>query len=395
MTSRAAPRVIALALAFLAASRAASAQDTAPPADEDRPFVPGGFDDKPYVHGVFGRILLGGYLEADAFVEREDGVVGESGFEVKRWNLLASTKASRHVTIWSEVEFEEGGEEITLELVQVDVAFRRAVNLRGGILLLPLGRFNLTHDAPRNELPTRPLVASDLLGVALSQPGFGLFGRRSWSEGARLTYEAYAVNGFRDGVIFDSPGGTRLPAGKLNFEDENSSPAFVGRIAFSPRAGYELGVSGHHGAYNVFREEGVDVDERRDVTIAALDGEARVASIVLSGEAVLVDLDIPPGLSGLYASRQSGFYAEASRPFGHGWVAAWPASYFTAAVRADAVDFDRDRPGDSERALSLGVNLRPTKETALKLAWARSRARDRFNNRGEGAAVRFSVATYF
>ncbi len=384
--------------AILVSASAARAQETqeppeTAPIERPRPFVAGGFDDKPYLHGIFGRIRIGGYLEADAFVEREDGVTGEAGFELKRWNLLSTTNVSQQVTVWSEVEFEEGGEEVTLEFAQIDVELRSEINFRAGILLLPLGRFNLAHDAPRNELPARPLVATEILGVALSQPGLGLFGQRAFWEDARVTYEAYAVNGFRDGVILDSPGGTRVPAGKSNFEDENASPAFVGRLAFSPQRDYELGLSAHHGAYNVFRAEGVDVDERRDLTIAAVDGEARLLAFVISGEAALVDLAVPAGLAGLYASRQAGFYAEASRRLGG--IGAWPKSSFTAVTRVDAVDFDRDLAGDSELALSVGLNFRPTQESALKLAWTRSRARDRFNNASQAAGLRFSLASYF
>ena len=35
------------------------------------------------------------------------------------------------------------------------------------------------------------------------------------------------------------------------------------------------------------------------------------------------------------------------------------------AVRADVVDFDRDRPGDSSRALTVGCNFRPVPELSL------------------------------
>ncbi|HUF68172.1 MAG TPA: hypothetical protein VMM79_05910, partial [Longimicrobiales bacterium] len=65
----------------------------------------------------------------------------------------------------------------------------------------------------------------------------------------RVTYEVYAaVNGFDERLIIDSESGTRIPAGADNLEDENRSPAFVGRVAWSPHLSLEVGASAHHGA---------------------------------------------------------------------------------------------------------------------------------------------------
>jgi hypothetical protein len=210
-----------------------------------------------------------------------------------------------------------------------------------------------------------------------------------------VTYEAYAVNGFRDGVVLDSPDGTRVPAGKRNVEDENGSPAFVGRVAARPLDGIELGLSGHHGAYNRFRADGVAIDERRDLTIGVVDLDARRGPLALTGEAAVVRVELPPSLGGLFASRQAGVFLELSRRFGEGWISPWPGSVLTAAVRAEAVDFDRDLAGDSHVAVTLGLNVRPIHDSVLKAAWTRGRARDRFNHAAEQADLRLSLATYF
>jgi hypothetical protein len=205
----------------------------------------------------------------------------------------------------------------------------------------------------------------------------------------------YAVNGFGDGIVERSADGTRIQAGRHNFEDNNNAPSAVGRVAYSPRVGYEVGLSGHYGAYNVFELDGIAVDERRDVTIAALDGEAVLAGIRLQGEAALVRVDIPPGLAGIYASRQRGAYVQAVRPFGRGFVTTMPNSSFAAAVRVDVVDFDTGIPGDDVRQVSFGLNFRPTNDTAIKLDYVRGRSHDRFNNPTNMAGLQASVATYF
>lgn len=360
-----------------------------------RPFVRGGYDDKPHLAGLFGRIAVGGYLEARAGWTRQDGVTDELGVEVTRWNLLVSTRIRDRVEIFSEIEFEDGGEEATVELAQVDVRFAPAFSTRAGILLLPLGRFNLTHDAPRNEMVTRPAEAEALLGVALAQPGLGAFGRFDRPSGARFTYEAYAVTGYHDGLIADSPEGTRLAAGRRNFEDANASPAVVGRIEWSLNRHAALGVSGYHGAYNVYRADGLDVDERRDVTVGVLDFDAPSGPIHWSGEYAVVQVDVPPTLPGLFAARQAGAHLVGAWRFGERWIASMPGSSFTLAARAEAVDFDRDLAGDSIRALALGLNFRPVPETAIKLGYERGETRDRFNNLATFAGIRLGLASYF
>lgn len=386
---------LALALLSLIAAVPTHAQvaDTVPQ-DTLRPFVEGGIYDKPYLGRLLGRTAIGGYAEAHARWLQADGVRDERGFELRRWNLFTATQVNDFVRIGAELEFEELAEEVTLEFAAIDVTIHPAFTLRAGALLSPLGRFNLAHDSPLNEFTDRPLVSTDVIGTALTEPGIGFLGQRSIGS-SRFTWEVYAVNGFHEGLLTSSPDGTRIPAGKRNATDENGSPAFVGRVSWSPRLGYELGLSAHRGAYNVFQLDGEAVDTRRDVRISVIDLQATVTGIELSGEAVVADVDLPPGLQGVYAARQAGLYAQAVRRFGQGWLAAMPASFFEAGVRYDVVDFDRDLAGDAVHRITAGVNFRPSADVALKLNFVRGRTRDRFNNQGDQAGLLFSVASYF
>lgn len=394
--SRPLRRAIEATLIVVAAAGTSAVGSTAqePDSAADRPFVRGGIYDKPYLGALAGRAAIGGYAEAHAVLFREDGATTESGFVAKRFNLFTAAQVSDVVRFAAELEIEEGGEEILLEFAAIDLLLHPVLALRAGMILSPLGRFNLAHDSPLNPFTDRPLVSTELLGVALSEPGVGLFGFLPVGNG-RLSYEAYGVNGFHDGLIEDAEDGTRLPLGSGNFDDNNSSPAFVGRLAYSPSLAGEIGVSGHHGAYNVFDDEGLAVDERREVTVFVVDGEVSVAGFTVMAEAADVDVDVPAGLEGIFASRQRGFYADLVRPFGRGWVGSLTRSHFAAVARIDAVDFDVDRPGDSVWRVSAGVNFHPTVETAVKLSFLRGRTRDRFENAGEEAGVQFSVATYF
>lgn len=360
-----------------------------------RPFVPGGTFDKPYLTGLMGRTAIGGYAEAHARWEQVDGLTDESTFEAKRFNLFASSRVSDFVRIAAELEFEDGGREIKLEYGAIDLLVSQRFALRAGMLLSPLGRFNLAHDSPRNEFTDRPLVSTEILGTTLSEPGFGAFGLVPLGNAARMTYEGYVTNGFSDALITDSEDGTRIPLGRGNFEDNNGSPAFVGRVAFSRGVDHEIGFSGHVGAYNVFNLEGTPIDRRRNLSIGAVDFESLLLGVRLSGEGAIATIDIPPSLDGIYSNRQHGWFVEALRPFARGRIRTMPRSEFGAKLRWDYVDFDARRRGHTAAQITAGINFRPTGESVLKFDYVRGRGRDEFNNPARHAFFLMSMATYF
>lgn len=372
----------------LTLTSALSAQDPA-----DRPFVSGGITDKPFI-GKAGRTAVGGYTETHFRWEREAGITEELTFDMKRFNLFVYAPISDRLRVAAEIEFEEKGEEIVLEAALVDFEVHPAATFRAGILLAPLGRFNIAHDSPANDLTDRPLVNTELIGTALSEAGMGLYGALFPSADSRVTYEIYAVNGFHDGVALGDAAGTRIPAGKDNVEDNNNRPAFTGRLAFSPGPVGEFGLSLHTGPYNTWEIDGLTVDKQRDLTLFVIDGDVSWRRFQFLGEFASASIDVPAA-SSLLADGQSGFYLQGNTDFGKGWLTTLPDSEFTAVARWGRVDFDTDIDGDSQDRLTLGVNLRPVSDAVFKIDYQRNWVRDRFDNETESAALLFSVATYF
>ncbi len=384
--------ILMVLLAFLITPVIAFAEGNDDADDAGRPFVAGGITDKPFITGI-ARTSIGGYTEAHWRWERGDGLTEELGFEMKRFNLFAYSPVSDRVKVAAELEFEEGGEEIKIEVAQVDFEIHPSLNFRGGIILAPLGRFNLAHDSPANDLTDRPLVSTQIVPTALSEAGMGFYGAFYPSPDMRITYEAYGVNGFGDGVIGD-PDGTRIAAGKGNLEDNNNRPSFVGRVTVSPNTAWEVGASVHTGPYNTWQIEELEIDERRSLTLFVLDADVAWRRFELQGEYARASIDVPTQ-SAIFAESQSGYYLQLNSHFGHGWFAEMPGSQFTGIVRYGLVDFDTDTDGDSHRRLTLGVNFRPLEDSVFKLDYQRNWTRDAFENQGKGAALIFSVATYF
>lgn len=363
----------------------------------DRPFVKGGAFDKPHLFSSgSGKAAVGGYAEAHFRYEEEVGVVEERTFVPKRFNLFVHSVISERLRLAAELEFEEGTEEILLELAIMDYEIHPALAFRAGMLLTPLGRFNLAHDSPANKLTDRPLVSTQIIPTSLSEPGMGLYGAFFPTPNARLTYEVYAVNGLSSGIIEESDEGTRIANGSHNVEDNNNSPAFAGRIGISPVPTGEIGFSWHVGQYNKSRLEDLDVDDARNARIFALDWDVSHGRYYLAGEYARASIDLPTGLQGsVFAEAQDGVYAEAVASFGRGLLTHLPGSWFEGVVRYDRVDFDRDLEGDQVVQWALGVNFKPVADAAFKLNYFRKWATDRNNVEAIGAGVLFSLATYF
>jgi hypothetical protein len=367
-------------------------QDTIPPM---RPFIRGGVYDKPFLTRLFGKTVLGGYMEVVSKFDRVEGVTEEVSFEARRLNLFTHSVISDRVRFFAEIEFEHGTEEINVEFASLDFEIHPAIVFRGGIILSPLGKFNLTHDSPLNDLTDRPLVSTQIIPTALSEVGMGFYGAFFPSIESRLTYELYGVNGFNDGVILSGTG-TRIREGRGDVgEDNNPAPSFVGRLAYSPTVNSELGISLHTGPYNRYKVEGLKTDDRRNLTIAAVDWEYGRESFRILGEYARASINVPPSLRGLFAQRQQGAYVQLNYQFAQGWLRTIPTSYFTATARYEILDFDMDVKGDTHHRLTTGLNFRPTEDTVFKLDYHYNWSRNRVNVLERSAGINFSVASYF
>lgn len=388
-------RAVVAAL-LIAAPAAARAQDTA--------LVQGGIYQRPFIFSA-GRTAVGGYVEADGSWFRTDGVSEGPSFEVRRFNIFLYSGVGRRLRFTSELEFEHGTEEIALETALVDFVVTPSLVLRAGVLLPPIGAFNVSHDGPRYEFVERPLVSTEIIPATLSEAGLGVHGRLA-PKGFALSYDAYLSNGLGPGVVLNDRGGTHLPSGKgegLVAEDANGSPAFSGRIAARSRGLGEVGLSHYRGVYNQYRIEGVTVDERRWVSLSALDIETRVGPVAMKGEAALASIDLPPDLEELHGGRQWGFYLDAVVPVWRPTIRGLTEPVVNLGVRVDRADFNTGEftstgqvRGDEQTAVTLAASFRPVNGTVFRLNYRHDWIRDLAGNATiRRAGVMLGVATYF
>ena len=377
-------RIVTICTVALWAPLAAQAEETPPRGGRT-------IYDKPYLTGAGGGVAVGGYMDMELEIPED----GTTTFDQYHFVPFITGYVSDRVTVSAEIEFEHGGQvegggggdgEIKVEYAVMDYRLGEGLNFRGGVVLSPLGRFNVLHDSPLNDLTERPLVARQLVPSTLSEAGMGFFGDVAAGDGGELDYELYLVNGFDEGII-DGDQRLRVRGGRGSAkQDNNDNKSLVGRLGYSPRLGMTFGLSAHSGAY--------DDAGRRNLTIGVLDAKATFGALELQGEAATVAADIDRDLLPRTADSQRGAYLQAAWHLLHDRLQA--GSVVTLVVRGNWLDYDSDRDGDAEQGLALGANFRPTEETVLRAdyTWCREAPVDGGMGRAPGRFY-FSFATYF
>jgi hypothetical protein len=361
--------------------------------------------ERPFIQVGKAATALGGYLEGNTNYFVTDGATEGFSMELRRFNIFLYSTIGKRIKFLSELEFEHGTEEINLETALIDFELNPAFNFRAGIILAPIGAFNQNHDSPKWEFIERPLVSTKIIPSTLSETGFGFHGKLFTGDFV-FSYETYVVNGLRDGVILNSEGRTFLPAGKspeMVGEDNNGTPMFTGRVAVKHRKIAEIGLSYYGGTYNTFKLEGIKVDEKRNLSIYAIDFNSKIMKLKINGEFVLANIDVPASAGNFNGNKQWGGYIEGVYPILKRSIFKYKSSVINLNLRLEAVDFNvgkfaetRADMGDEIKAIVPGISFRPSANTVIRANYRYHWETDFFGNppvRTAGFQVGF--ASYF
>jgi len=357
-----------------------------------------------------GRLpaAIGGYVEANYQYLSENGISEGHQFQMRRLSIFLSSSISRRIKFLSEIEFEDGAKEISIEFASVDFEFAPLLNVRGGVVLNPIGAFNQNHDGPKWEFVDRPISATQMLPATWSNVGAGIFGKK-YTKNWVFAYEAYLTNGFNDKIISNPENKTFLPASKGDidrFEESfNGSPLFTGKIAVKNQRAGELGVSYMGGAYNKFEAEGIVLDKKRMVNVFAIDFNTTISKLntYISGEWAWVHVDIPDTYTEQYGRKQAGGFVDIVQPILKRPILGFEKSTFNVAARIEYVDWNRDKfkstgGNISEEIFSLvpAVSWRPTAQTVIRLNYRYAWQKDLLGNPpSKLAGVQLGFSTYF
>ena len=387
------------------------------------------------------KTILGGYIDFTLTKCNNGGARdcdAKSGFDQERFVPFFYSQVTDRLSVAAELEVEHGGPQgnqgdgdIKMEFATMDFRFNDAFNLRGGIILVPMGRFNLIHDSPLNDLPLRPMVSRLILPSTFAESGLGFYGTFYPTQLSKIDYELYVTNGFQgdDGQFSDEEGsGLRSARGSFQ-KDSNENKAIVSRVSFSPVLGVEVAGSIHHGKW--------DKNDKHDLTLLAIDGNLQRGAFDIQGEAAWANAEgygeytldknddvvifsqdttgatrrrqapgfsryvVPENMFGYYVQLNYHFMPDALTKALPGYFGR--DSTFTGILRWGQVDTNTGSDNNKNRIdrLTLGLNFRPLEDSVIKLAYTFNRHGKFFDDDGvlHGASDRngfqFNMSTYF
>lgn len=217
----------------------------------------------------------------------------DAGFTFRRFVVTTDARPAKRIRIYSELEYErfhsievekgagphgngiefeqttEGnpGGEISLEQAWAQFNFAENHGIRGGIVLPPVGRYNILHDDDYWDVPRRTLVDRDapVLPVksAWRDLGAGFVGTFNVGTKGKLDYQVYALNGaaldfnleHEAGIEAGTPGEaaavvkSEIGLASGFFDGSKSTSAVSWRVAYSPTLHGEFAFSGYRGKY--------------------------------------------------------------------------------------------------------------------------------------------------
>lgn len=214
-------------------------------------------------------VTVGGYGEIT--YNQPDSKNGE--LDVQRLVLLFGYKFNDKVQFVTEVEFEHV-EEVFVEQAFLQYTVADNVNLRGGLMLVPMGITNEYHEPTTFNGVERPSIDGSIVPTTWREIGVGVAGR---FNNISLRYQAYIFNGFQ------SVNGTKVLGGKNGLRNGRqkgiqstiNTPNFSGKLDYYGLPGLRLGLSGYFGRTQA--EDEVDMIDGADVGISMVGFDARYA----------------------------------------------------------------------------------------------------------------------
>ena len=249
-------------------------------------------------------IRLGGYGELD-YIFKEANGNGKEGntFDPHRFVLYVNADLSETITLNTELEWEHGGDsgkgsEISVEQFFLDFRVARPLNVKAGLMLVPLGGINLAHEPTNFNSTERPELDRFLIPGTWREMGAGIYG----ALGNKVDYQLLVMNGL-DGTQFSAANGIRSGRQKVEV-DNNDSKAIVARLEVRPVTNLYTNLSVYRGDSAASGEAGAVT------TIAAVDGKYSLGKWDVSGEYVYIDQQHPERLSAEIGERMSGYWVE-------------------------------------------------------------------------------------
>jgi hypothetical protein len=361
----------------------------------------------------FGKVpaAVGGFVDSNSSYFVTDGETEGLSFQIPCLTVFMSSSLTKRIKFLTEIEFEGSTKRVNLDYAAVDIELHPLVNLRGGVIINPIGGFNQNHDGPRWEFVSRPLSATTIIPAVWCNSGFGLYGKYRKANFA-WGYEAYITNGFDDRIIINALSNqsrTWLPASKQNpdrlMESFNGVPLLTFKTAVRHNNIGEFGISWMGGVYNKFEDNGITIDKQRRVDLVAIDFNTKIPKLktFITGEWVWAFIDIPSTYTQQFGKQQAGGFIDIVQPILKRKMLGWDDAVINLNWRTEYADYNigtfTETGGnifDHLVAIVPGISFRPSQQTVIRANYRYHWQWDLFGNPPtKTAGFQFGVSTYF
>jgi hypothetical protein len=371
---------------------------------------------RPFLNANKLPVSIGGYMEFNWQHLGTDGVSAGNEFQFRRLSIFIASSISKRIKFLSEIEFEndpaevEEGKptELEIEYAALDFEFHPLLNLRGGMIVNPIGAFNQNHDGPKWEFTDRPLAMSQMLPDTWSNTGFGLYGKQ-YTSNWMFGYEFYLTGGFDNSIIDNDHNKTFLPEARENTArfatTESGKPLVTGKLSIRNNRIGELGLSYMGQVYNKFEDEGVQIDKKRRLDVFDVDFNTTIPKINtrITTEWAWIFVQVPETYTQQYGTKQQGGFMDIVQPVLTRKMLGWENATLNLACRFEYVDWNKGtfketggNIADDTWSMMPAISFRPSPLTVLRLNYRFQKQRDIIGNPpSTTSGLIFGVATYF
>jgi len=199
------------------------------------------------IGGALGSLPIGGYGELHYNMVAPAEGDRSSVLDLHRMVLFVAHRFGFGLAFNLELEVEhafvagaDSPGEVAIEQAYVDYPIvGRYLGVRAGIVLVPMGIINPTHEPPTFNGVERPMMSRSIIPTTWREGGIGLYGELS----AGLQYEVYLLTGLDAGGFSLGSGlrGGRQHVAKATFE----GIAVAGRLQYAPTPWLTAGIAGY------------------------------------------------------------------------------------------------------------------------------------------------------
>lgn len=319
-----------------------------------------------------------------------------SEIEFEHGGTEAAVEIEEEETGEYETEVERGGE-VALEQFWIQKSWSKAVNLRMGHIVVPVGLTNQFHMPTEFFTVYRPESESSILPCTWHQTGISLWGRLpEWR------YEVQFLAGLEADLFGAKDWIKGGSASRYEFDIANSYAGVI-RIDNYSLPGLRIGVSGYYGrsAVNSLKSDKYkDVDG--DILIGTLDFEYKAHNWIVRGNYDYGHLSDSEAITKINKTLGKGSVSPQTSVASDAMCASIEAGYDVFALSANLREkhqqlypFARyeyydsmyktegavvDNPCWERQKITLGLNYKPMKGIVIKAEWSERLLKSQFNN---------------